>query len=141
VVIGDYDTVERTLHKAIRRSPFADARFIDLQGGVIAAVQTGASFERAPDWLTARVADRLHDINNNIVIGGRDYGVLRLRFAPQLIAGEIWTVTTLALWIAAAALFLASSCPRPDEPVAGRPGRIQQLEPGARRPSPTRATR
>ena len=131
VVIGDYDTVERTLHKAIRRSPFADASFIDLQGGVITAVQTGASFERPPDWLTERVADQLHDINNNIAIGGRDYGVLRLRFAPQLIAGEIWTVTTLALWIAAAALFLGLVLFRVlmSRWLVGL-GRIQQMEPG-----------
>ena len=34
-VIGDYDTIKRTLEKAIARSQFSSAAFIDLQGGVI----------------------------------------------------------------------------------------------------------
>jgi hypothetical protein len=34
-VIGDYDTINRTLERAISRSQFESAAFIDLDGGVI----------------------------------------------------------------------------------------------------------
>ena len=49
VVIGDYDTVKRTLHKAIKGSPFADASFIDLQGGMVTETQPRAPASRRPD--------------------------------------------------------------------------------------------
>ncbi len=106
VVIGDYDTVKRMLRKTIQRSPFADASFIDLQGGVITAAQPAAFRQAPPRWLSERVAAQLHDINNVIAVGGRDYGVLRLRFAPEYIAGEIWAVTLVGVQVCAVALLV-----------------------------------
>ncbi len=34
-VIGDYDTINKTLRKTLTRSPFASAAYIDLKGGAI----------------------------------------------------------------------------------------------------------
>jgi PAS domain S-box-containing protein len=104
VVIGDYDTVRRTLAKTIQRSPFSSASFIDRSGSVIRVDRAASSAAYAPAWLSDTVAERLTDINTVIAVGGRDYGVLRLRFAPSLIADRIWLVTGYALALAAVTL-------------------------------------
>jgi len=105
-VIGDYDAVRRTLSKAIQRSPFAEARYIDAQGGVIAVSQSARADRPPPQWLTAQLESRLQAINETITVGGRDYGVLRLRFAPELLARDLWSVTTIALQVCVAALLV-----------------------------------
>ena len=96
-VIGDYDTVRRILAKAIQHSPFSKASFIVLNGGVVDVTRDTGSATWTPEWLRASVAERLADTNSIINVGGKDYGVLRLRFAPELIAAELWQVTILAL--------------------------------------------
>ena len=79
-VIGDYDTIKRTLDKSILRSQFDSAFFIDLSGGVIASRSEPSAGPQAPGWLVASVARELYDVNRNISAGGKDYGVLRLSF-------------------------------------------------------------
>jgi PAS domain S-box-containing protein len=105
VVIGDYDTIRRMLDRTVRGSMLGSALFIDVAGSSIAAASPQAS-GNAPAWLTDRVAARLLDINNVIAVGGHDYGVLRLRFAPDRVAAEIWEVTLRVLLISAAVLAL-----------------------------------
>jgi len=106
VVVGDYDAVKRTLLKAVRASELGSASFIDVKGGVVTVHSPVPPAGRAPAWLTARVTARLSDINNIVTVGGRDYGVLRLRFAPERIAENVWSLTTRALSIGAATLLV-----------------------------------
>ena len=95
-VIGDYDTIAKTLARAIDHSPFAVSQFIDTAGGVIKAENRSAVRWPAPDWLKARVQGRLFDINQNIRVGGKDYGVMRLSFDVDSVASELWELFVLA---------------------------------------------
>lgn len=106
VVIGDYDTVRRTLAKAIQHSPFSRASFIDLAGAAVVVTRDTHETLWTPAWLLDSISQRLSEINSIITVGGRDYGVLRLRFAPEVIAGEIWRVTRLACALVVVTLVL-----------------------------------
>lgn len=103
-VIGDYDTIRRTLERAVYHSSFSSASFIDLRGGLVRAPHAEAPPVNAPDWLVRAVAERLYDTNQTINVGGRDYGVLRLSFAPERIAGGLWAQTRIAIVLALASL-------------------------------------
>ncbi|WP_374564141.1 ATP-binding protein [Ideonella sp.] len=103
-VIGDYDTIKRTLESAIARSDFAFAAFIDLKGGSVTALRKQPPEVTPPAWLLARVSTHLYDANLPIVVGGRDYGVLRLSYAADHIAGDMWRQARAALALAAAGL-------------------------------------
>ena len=100
-VIGDYDTIRRTLERAVSHSSFSSASFIDLKGGVVRVPHDEPSEVRPPAWLQASVESRLYDVNEPISVGGRDYGVVRLSFAPDRIAGRLWQQTRIAIALAA----------------------------------------
>ncbi len=100
VIIGDYDTIKRTLEKTLSRSPFRSAMFIDLSGGVIRLQAPSAPFGRAPEWIESEVAARLFDVNRPITIGGKDYGVMRLSFNAERIAAELYTLVVQATVLA-----------------------------------------
>ncbi|BAL25614.1 response regulator [Azoarcus sp. KH32C] len=102
--IGDYDTIKRTLDKAILRSPFESGAFIDLQGGVIRTRKSQPPDVPPPHWLRQEVAEQLYEVNRNIVVGGVDFGVLRLTFAVDQIAGDLWELFRAALGVAAASV-------------------------------------
>ena len=108
-VIGDYDTVNRTLEKVLFRSVYASAAFIDVGGGVVRAETKRSDPAPAPAWLQFMVMRRMFDVNRVIAVGGRDYGVLRLQLSPAYIAGEIWKVTRVAVALAAACFALGIS--------------------------------
>jgi signal transduction histidine kinase len=99
-VIGDDDTIARTLERAIRHSSLASVAYIDLKGHQVKAVQHDQPALVPPGWLTDLVAARLYDTNLPITVGGRDYGVLRLSFAPGLIAADLWRLARGALALA-----------------------------------------
>ena len=101
-VIGDYDTINRTLERAIARSQFNSATFIDLNGGLIRSTNPLKSRTTPPDWLHEQIASQLYDVNRNISAGGIDYGVLRLTFAVDSIAGAIWELVLAAAELAVA---------------------------------------
>ena len=103
-VIGDYDTISKTLDRAIAQSNFSKAQFIDTNGGVLTAHNVVTPVIAPPQWLLALVQERLFDINQNIRVGGKDYGVFRLTFAAGEIAGELWRVAVYALLVALFAL-------------------------------------
>jgi PAS domain S-box-containing protein len=103
-VIGDYDTIHRMLERALHQSAFASAAFIDLRGGVVQAENQRKPDVVPPVLLTAAFAQRLYDSNQPISVGGRDYGVLRLRFAHERIAGGLWEQTRMALALGLAAV-------------------------------------
>ncbi len=103
-VIGDYDTIAKTLERAIARSHFAAALYIDTAGGVIKAENPQHPTLVPPRWLTAVVQDKLFELNHNIAVGGRDYGVLRLSYAPEQVASDLWSLALLALALSLLAL-------------------------------------
>ena len=96
-VIGDYDTIQRTLNKAIAGSRFSSAKFIDLSGGMIRSENSGISKSTAPTWLRNKVAEQLYDVNRAINAGGLDYGVLRFTFAVDAIAEGFWGLIRVAM--------------------------------------------
>ena len=99
-VIGDYDTIQRTLDKAILRSQFASAKFIDLTGSIIASENPGTDKTHAPKWLIHSIQEQLYDVNRNISVGGKDYGVLRLVFSVDIVANTFWQLILAALGLA-----------------------------------------
>jgi len=102
--IGDYDAVKRTLQKTLLRTPFRSAMFVDLSGGAI-MLESGAEREAAaPAWLRRLIADRLYDVDRNIVVGGRDYGAMRLVFDIDRTANQIWKLALEVLAVCALCL-------------------------------------
>jgi signal transduction histidine kinase len=96
-VIGDYDTIKRVLDKSVLRSSFASATYIDLSGGKMSSESTETPQSSAPHWLQKIVERTLYDVNRNISVGGRDYGVLRLGFDVKKIAAVLWEMLRTAL--------------------------------------------
>jgi diguanylate cyclase (GGDEF)-like protein/PAS domain S-box-containing protein len=92
VVIGDYDTVKRTLGKMLFQSPFKRAEFIDVGGGTIRVDAPRVTRALAPRWLTQRIADKLYDVNRIANVGGKDYGVVRLQFDEEKLAAQLWSL-------------------------------------------------
>lgn len=103
-VIGDYDSIQKTLQRAIYHSDYARAVFIDMAGGAVRAERKDPPETDPPEWLVRRVARTLYDSNHTIVAGGRDYGVLRLSYADRRIAGGLWAQTRAAMAMALAGL-------------------------------------
>ena len=68
-VIGDYDTIQRTLDKSILRSQFESAKFIDLTSGVIKSENTTIAKTHAPDWLQESIAKELYEVTRTISAG------------------------------------------------------------------------
>lgn len=99
-VIGDYDTIQRTLDMAISGSRFASAKFIDLTGAIIQNQNSRIGESTAPLWLRNKVAGQLYDVNQTISAGGYDYGVLRFTFAVDTIAEGFWDLIRVAMFTA-----------------------------------------
>jgi signal transduction histidine kinase len=99
-VIGDYDTIRRTLQRAVHHSSFSAASFIDVKGGVVRAPRDEPPEVAPPEWLRRAIADRLYDTNKPISVGGHDYGVLRLSFSYERIAGRLWEQTCMVIALA-----------------------------------------
>jgi diguanylate cyclase (GGDEF)-like protein/PAS domain S-box-containing protein len=109
-VIGDYDTVKRTLNKMLVQSPFKRAEFIDVAGGSIRLEAPLPSHAHdAPGWMRDLVGAQLYDVNRVASVGGKDYGVVRLSFDERRLAAQIWTMVleTSALSAVVFALSLA----------------------------------
>jgi diguanylate cyclase (GGDEF)-like protein len=113
VVVGDYDTVKRTLDKILVRSPFKSASFTDVAGGAIRVDAPHVPIGWSPRWLQAVVGAKLFDVNRIANIGGRDYGVIRLSFDERKIAARLWALLVQALCLSgvafSASLFLMRS--------------------------------
>jgi len=103
-VIGDYDTIRRSLERAVHLSAFSSAAFIDMRGGKLVVPRAEKPAVAPPDWLRNAFAERLYDTHHTITVDGRDYGVLRLSFSHERIAGELWQLTRMALALALAAV-------------------------------------
>ena len=132
-VIGDDDTIARTLERVIRRSNLASVAYIDLKGHQVRAVQQEQPALVPPEWLTDLVAARLYDTNLPITVGGRDYGVLRLSFAPGLIAADLWRLARGALALSLVSLVGGLVLIRmPLVHWLGHLGRLRTMEEGLR---------
>ncbi|MEJ6006425.1 ATP-binding protein [Paucibacter sp. AS339] len=105
-VIGDYDTIERALERAAKHADISAAIFIDLKGGLIERRGHKEEQQTAPAWLFRAIEDQLPELNQNIAAGGRDYGVLRLRFSIAHIASTFWQQTVVALGLSGLGLLL-----------------------------------
>lgn len=105
VIIGDYDTVRKTLDKGVQGSVFDSAAFIDLTGGKLEVKRRTTQANPPPDFVNRWVVERLHDINRTITIGGKDYGVLRLRFDTYTVAQDLWSLSLLVLSVGVISLF------------------------------------
>jgi len=103
-VIGDYDTIQRTLDRGILQSQFSSAAFIDLRGGVVKSLNHVSTEGYVPAWLHTQVGAKLYDINRTISVGGHDYGVLRLEFAVGVVALHLWNLLLAALGLSIASL-------------------------------------
>jgi diguanylate cyclase (GGDEF)-like protein len=110
LVIGDYDTVQRTLTKMMFQSPFKRAEFIDVAGGAIRVQAPVVARAPAPAWVAALIGGKLYEVNRVATVGGRDYGVVRLTFDEQKLASQLWTLiadtASLAAVVFVAALVL-----------------------------------
>jgi len=112
-VIGDYDTVKRTLSTMVVQSPFRSATFIDLDGGVIRVQATPEDTQApAPAWMTQRVTSALFDVNRVVTVGGKDYGVLRLSFDERKLANQLWSLLLQSAGLAAIALLISLTLAR-----------------------------
>jgi len=99
-VIGDYDAIQRSLERVVRHPVLLQAAFIDLKGGHISAERKETVELQAPAWLRRLTAERLPESNTNIIVGGKDYGVLRLAIWSDEIASDIWRQVLMALALA-----------------------------------------
>ncbi len=104
VVIGDYDNVSRTLERGVQGSVLASATFIDMTGSRIHA-ESRQPHGKPPAWLLRWVQDQLDDINRPVSVGGRDYGVLRLKFDAVDVAYDIWSLSLVVGTVATLSLF------------------------------------
>jgi diguanylate cyclase (GGDEF)-like protein/PAS domain S-box-containing protein len=106
-VIGDYDTVKRTIAKTLVGSPFKSGEFIDLSGGVIRLQAPYRDLTAAPVWIQSRIDAQLFEVNRPINVGGRDYGVMRLSFDTSRIASQLWKIISQAILFAVTGFFAA----------------------------------
>jgi len=104
VVIGDFDSVQKILNKGVQGSQFSSARFIATGGGTVRADNRLQGEHHAPTWLVRWVQKSLLDVNRNVSVGGKDYGILRLQFDSTAVAAGLWSLSLLALAGGAAAL-------------------------------------
>lgn len=97
-VIGDYDTIDRTIRAAVRRPQFESGEFI-VPGGVARIRMSNPTYPRlqAPVWLKKRVAGMLYDVNQPITVGSVDYGLVRMTLSPDAIAGSFWEILRFAV--------------------------------------------
>ena len=104
VVIGDYDTITRTLERAISQSHFSEMNFIDTSGSSLKSLRESRPTMMPPQWLSDMVRGQLYEANHNIVVGGKDYGILRIHFSELDIAGDLWHLALVAMGLALVAL-------------------------------------
>jgi diguanylate cyclase (GGDEF)-like protein len=112
-LIGDYDTVKRTLSTMMGQSPFASAAFIDMGGGTIRVdAAPDPALAPAPAWLLHHVGGELYDVNRVVSAGGKDYGVLRLRFDARKLASQLWLLLLQSAGLAAVVLAVSLALAR-----------------------------
>ena len=102
-VVNDLDAIKRTLKSGINRTPFGTALYLEVDGNRLSA-EAPARFTDAPQWLNRLVRERLPDVNRVIEVGGRDYGVLRLKFVVERVSDYLWRTIVNTLLFGAVVL-------------------------------------
>jgi len=102
-VIGDYDTIQRQLDRAIKLNSVAEIRFLDVRGALLKATDQSDN-SGTPRWLTNHVARLLLDRSEPVEAGGTGYGTLTLHFSAEQIAHGLWHDAIYALSLAAFSL-------------------------------------
>lgn len=95
-VIGDYDSIQRQLGRAVKHSSVARITFVDTQATKVEST-SDAGTAQTPAWLSAMVAQRLPERIEQLSVGGKAYGELTLRFSAAQIASSLWRDA----WVAA----------------------------------------
>jgi len=90
VVIGDYDTIDRTLKQITRHSLIREASYSESDGTVVAQGDGLRVRLPHPSWLTRLLDDGNPHRERAVTVGGRTYGVLRLEVDHERIAGMLW---------------------------------------------------
>ncbi|MGI9132731.1 MAG: PAS domain S-box protein, partial [Rhodoferax sp.] len=96
-VIGDYDTLRKTLEKTVNGPLYASATFMDVGGGRVHVENRMVGQTEPPQWLLRWANNRLYDVNHTVSVGGKDYGVLRLQFDVAHVAEDLWLVSRVAV--------------------------------------------
>jgi PAS domain S-box-containing protein len=97
-IVGDFDALRKILDRGLQGSQFSSAQFIVSDGGNVRAENRSRDAARiAPAWLEDWVHQSLNEVNRNVSVGGKDYGVLRLQFDTQAVAAGLWKLSLLAL--------------------------------------------
>jgi diguanylate cyclase (GGDEF)-like protein/PAS domain S-box-containing protein len=97
-LIGDFDTIHRTLKSMVPDSPLREAVYQGATGGTLQVGQKSES--SAPAWVVAVVSSQLPDVTREVSIGGVKYGDLTLRFDVNEIASNLWTLVLKVLGLA-----------------------------------------
>ncbi len=106
VVIGDYDSVQKILTQGVQGSEFATAQFIALDGGRLRAENFMQPRAQAPAVLVKWMQTVVYDVNRNVSVGGKDYGIIRLQFDIAYMAGNLWWQTRWTLGLGFSSLVL-----------------------------------
>lgn len=107
-VTGDFDSIRTVLSQGAGGAHVQWLAFSAAEGGRIEArnADAGRRHGGAPDWLRTLVQERLEDMEVPINVGGRDYGRLRLSFAADRMAGELWEHARATLVLTGTVLLL-----------------------------------
>ena len=108
-VLGDYDTITKTLERTITGSRFSQAQFIDTKGGALKATRASKVFLSAPHWFEGLVQTKLDNVNQNVAVGGKDYGIIRLSFAVDEVAGDLWHLGLVVMGMALGSLLFGAA--------------------------------
>jgi len=91
-VIGDYDSINRVLTRAVGQSSVREISYTDTQGGIVRAADPPAGLAASPARFLALVRARLGDESTAIEVGGRRYGRLSVALSAQTIADDLWSL-------------------------------------------------
>jgi PAS domain S-box-containing protein len=105
-VVGDFDGLQKILNKGVQGSQFASAQFIATGGGHVRADNQLRSSGKAPARIVLWVQQSLDEVNRNISVGGKDYGILRLEFDTAAVAASLWSLALVAMGAGVSSLVL-----------------------------------
>jgi hypothetical protein len=105
-VVGDFDGLQKILNKGVQGSQFASAEFIATGGGRFRADNQSRAIGTAPARMVQWVEKSLDDVNRNVSVGGKDYGVLRLKFDTPAVAASLWSLALAAMAVGVSSLII-----------------------------------
>ena len=108
LVIGDLATAQQTFDAIVRQDAVRRITLLDPvnQRQVLEAVDVNFGMGRAapPEWFLALIGARARSDESSIVVGGVDYGTLRIEMAEAMLTQELWRATRRFLLIGSISL-------------------------------------